>query len=53
MIRCYYDADDLQDVSRWLELAQRTPNVCGLMYTPWRKKYELLPEFGDLLPQAR
>lgn len=53
LIGCYYDAEDLRDVSRWLELAQRTPKVRGIMYTPWRKKYDLLPEFGDLLQQAR
>lgn len=53
LIGCYYDAGDLQEVGRWLELAARTPNVRGLMYTPWRKKYDLLPEFGDLLQPVR
>ena len=48
-VACYYDADDLADVRRWIELAQQTPNVTGFMYTPWRKKYALLPEFGDLI----
>jgi hypothetical protein len=46
---CYYDADDLKDVKGWLALSRTTPNVRGLMYTPWQKKYALLPEFGDLL----
>ena len=36
---CYYDADDLNDVKRWLELARRTPGMQGLMYTPWRRRY--------------
>jgi hypothetical protein len=46
LIACYYDADDLQDVRAWLRLAERTKNVRGFMYTPWQKKYDLLPEFG-------
>ena len=46
---CYYDADDLKDVKGWLKLADQTPKVRGLMYTPWQKKYELLPAFGDLV----
>ena len=46
---CYYDADCLDSVVRWMELARQTPNVRGLMYTPWRKKYALLPAFGNLL----
>ena len=46
---CYYDAKDLNDVKGWLALARTTPNVRGLMYTPWEKSYALLPEFGDLL----
>ena len=49
LIACYYDADDLKEVRQWLELARATPRVRGLMYTPWRKKYDLLPAFGDLL----
>jgi hypothetical protein len=49
LIGCYYDADNLDDVKGWLELARRTPGVRGLMYTPWQKKYSLLPDFGDLL----
>lgn len=49
LIGCYYDASDLGYVRHWLELAGKTKAVRGLMYTPWLKKYELLPEFGDLL----
>jgi hypothetical protein len=49
LVACHYDADDLNDVHGWLDVARKTPNVRGLMYTPWRKKYALLPEFGDLL----
>lgn len=53
LVGCYYDADDLKDVERWLELTRGMPNVRGYMYTPWRKKYELLPAFGDLVQQGR
>jgi hypothetical protein len=49
LVACYYDADDLQDVKGWLDVARKTPNVRGLMYTPWQKKYDLLPQFGDML----
>ncbi len=49
LIACYYDADDLDDVRRWIDLAAATPRVRGFMYTPWQKKYALLGEFGELL----
>jgi hypothetical protein len=49
LLACYYDADNLDDVQGWLKLARATPGVRGLMYTPWQRKYSLLPEFGDLL----
>jgi hypothetical protein len=53
LVACYYDANDLTDVQRWLELARPLPNVRGFMYTPWQKKYELLPAFADLIRAAR
>jgi hypothetical protein len=49
LVACYYDADNLDDVKRWLALVQPLPNVRGFMYTPWTKKYDLLPAFGALL----
>ena len=49
LVACYYDADDLNDVKGWLKLARQTPQVRGFMYTPWQRKYGLLPDFGDLL----
>jgi hypothetical protein len=49
LIACYYDADDLKDVEGWLKLAPQTRKLRGFMYTPWQKKYSLLPAFGDLL----
>jgi len=52
LVACYYDADDLKDVRGWLEVARGTPRVRGFMYTPWQKKYALLPAFGDLLKEG-
>jgi carbohydrate binding protein with CBM4/9 domain len=49
LVSCYYDADDLKDVKGWLDIAAPIRKVRGFMYTPWEKKYALLPEFGDLL----
>ncbi|MBI2946923.1 MAG: hypothetical protein HYY23_04705, partial [Verrucomicrobia bacterium] len=49
LVACYYDADDLKEVKGWLDLARETRNVRGFMYTPWTKKYQLLPAFGELL----
>jgi hypothetical protein len=52
LVACYYDAGDLTEVQEWLRLARTTSNVRGLMYTPWQRKYALLPAFGDLLLQV-
>lgn len=49
LIACYYDAGDLNEVKGWLAAAQPLSNVRGFMYTPWLKKYDLLPQFGGLL----
>jgi hypothetical protein len=49
LVACYYDADNLDDVKRWLARARETPAVRGFMYTPWQQKYSLLPAFGDLV----
>ncbi len=49
---CYYDADNLKSVEGWIKLAEQTKGVRGFMYTPWQKKYKLLPAFGDLLQKA-
>jgi hypothetical protein len=46
---CYYDADNLDQVKDWLAATQPMSNVRGFMYTPWQRKYALLPEFGELL----
>jgi len=39
----------LKEVEGWLKLAAQTRKLRGFMYTPWQKKYSLLPAFGDLL----
>jgi hypothetical protein len=55
LVACYYDADDLTEVKGWLKLAAQTRKLRGFMYTPWQKKYALLPAFGDLMrkPEAQ
>jgi hypothetical protein len=49
LVACYYDADDLKDVEGWLKFAPETRKLRGFMYTPWQKKYSLLPAFGELM----
>lgn len=53
LVACYYDADDLNDVRGWLDIARKCKNVRGFMYTPWQKKYQLLPEFGKMISEKR
>jgi hypothetical protein len=48
MIACYYDADNLDEVQGWINATKPFPSVRGFMYTPWTRKYDLLPAFGDL-----
>jgi hypothetical protein len=45
----YYDADNLDNPRAWLEALDATPGACGIMYTTWLNKYDLLPAFGDLV----
>ena len=45
----YYDADDLNGCKAWYESAKALPNCRGIMYTTWKNRYELLPEFCDLI----
>lgn len=49
LIACYYDAPNLEGVKGWLNVVQGVPKVKGFMYTPWRKSYDLLEEFGRLV----
>ncbi len=46
---CYYDAPDLKQVEAWIQAGRDRPNVRGFMYTTWERKYDLLPDFLDLL----
>ncbi len=48
LVACYYDADNLNEVKGWLAAAKPLPNVRGFMYTPWTRRYDLLPAFGEL-----
>ncbi|MEJ2701866.1 MAG: hypothetical protein P8Z79_05430 [Sedimentisphaerales bacterium] len=45
----YYDGDTLENPRGWLEILNDTPGACGIMYTTWRNKYELLAPFGNLV----
>ncbi len=45
----YYDGDTLENPTGWLQVLERTPRACGIMYTTWQNKYELLASFGDLV----
>jgi hypothetical protein len=45
----YYDADNLDNPRGWLEALDATPGACGIMYTTWLNKYDLLAAFGDLV----
>jgi len=45
----YYDGDSLENPRGWLEVLEHTPKACGIMYTTWQNKYELLAPFGDLV----
>jgi hypothetical protein len=49
LIACYYDANNLNDVKGWMDLARGEKNVRGFMYTPWQKKYQLLGDFAELI----
>jgi len=49
LVACYYDADNLDHVKQWMTVAKPMSNVRGFMYTPWTKRYDLLPSFGELL----
>lgn len=49
LIACYYDAEDLDDVRQWQNAAEGLAGVRGFMYTTWQKRYELLPQFAQLV----
>jgi hypothetical protein len=49
MAGSYYDADNLENPKGWLEALDNTPGACGILYTTWLNKYELLGPFGDLV----
>ena len=45
----YYDDDTLDNPRGWLDALEHTQGACGIMYTTWKNKYELLADFGDLV----
>lgn len=49
----YYDADDLKNPEGWLEALDKTEGAEGIMYTTWENKFDLLPDFGDLVTKRK
>jgi hypothetical protein len=45
----YYDAETLDHVEGWLDALEQTRGACGIIYTTWSNKYQLLEPFGDLV----
>jgi hypothetical protein len=45
IIAGHYDRP-VSDVSTWLEAARGVPNVAGMMYTTWQRKYDDLEAFA-------
>ncbi|MCX7705657.1 MAG: hypothetical protein N2115_05295 [bacterium] len=48
LIANYYDADNLDDVKEWFNLAQNIKGISGFMYTTWQRKYDLLNEYSRI-----
>lgn len=49
LIANYYDADNMDDVKEWLNLAKSVQGVRGFMYTTWQKKYDMLGEYSSMV----
>ncbi|MBN2313084.1 MAG: hypothetical protein JXM79_04090 [Sedimentisphaerales bacterium] len=45
----YYDGDTLENPAGWLDALNETSGACGIMYTTWQNKYDLLEDFGHLV----
>lgn len=46
MVACFYDAEGLEEVRQWAQLAGREQSY---MFTSWAKNYDCLPEFWRTL----
>lgn len=44
-----HDSGTLDTARGWLEDLERTDKACGIMYSTWSDKYELLAPFGDIV----
>lgn len=53
MAGAYYDAGNLDGVRDWLNALDRTPKAEGILYATFANKYDLLPDFGDLISKQR
>ena len=46
----YYDTTDLKaNIRKWMEVSEGSPGVIGMMYTTWRRNFEPLAEFFQLV----
>ena len=44
----YYDKNSLETTRQWLKTIKKHDNTLGIMYTTWKKQYNLLTNFGHL-----
>ena len=49
MAGAYYDADNLDDSRKFLDLQRAQPHAFGIGYITWDNKYDFLPIFGDMV----
>ena len=47
LVCAYYDEKELKRSLEWMDLAQRTPGVAGIIYCTWGDNWDLLGAFGD------
>ncbi len=52
LVAGYYDARP-ENLVGWLETAKRTRNVTGVMYTTWRRKFDDLERYAEILEKGR
>ncbi|HOJ38836.1 MAG TPA: hypothetical protein PKX93_00085 [bacterium] len=49
LIANYHDADTLDEVKGWWNIAENFPGVRGFLYTTWQKKYKFLADYARML----
>jgi hypothetical protein len=48
----YYEGDNLDNPSGWMETLNETPNAVGILYTTWQNNHDLPAGFGDPVSSA-